>query len=108
MSSGVTRQEPPEPGVAARAVTGLIRVYQRFVSPALGGRCRYAPTCSSYAAEAVQAHGAVRGSWLGLKRIARCHPFRAGGLDPVPPPSENATTAPRRRVEGETAGRDVR
>lgn len=108
MSTGVTRREPPEPGVAARAVTGFIRLYQRFLSPALGGRCRYAPTCSSYTAEAVQLHGAAKGSWLGIKRIARCHPFHAGGYDPVPEIRGSAKTTPRRRVEGETAGSDLR
>ena len=62
----------------------LIRGYQRWISPLLGSNCRYYPTCSAYALEAVQHHGAIRGGWLGLRRIARCHPFREGGYDPVP------------------------
>lgn len=63
----------------------LIRVYQRLISPLLGPRCRFQPTCSAYAVEALQVHGFFRGSWLALKRIARCHPGNEGGADPVPP-----------------------
>ncbi len=69
---------------AARVLVGVLTLYRRFVSPALGPRCRFHPTCSAYALEAVTRHGALRGSWLGLKRIARCHPWNAGGVDPVP------------------------
>lgn len=65
----------------------LIRGYQWLISPWLAPRCRYYPTCSQYALEAVQVHGALRGSWLAIKRIGRCHPLREGGYDPVPPPS---------------------
>jgi putative membrane protein insertion efficiency factor len=62
----------------------MIRVYQKLVSPGLGANCRYSPTCSSYAAEAVTRFGVVKGVWLGMKRIGRCHPLRDGGYDPVP------------------------
>ena len=64
--------------------TALIRVYQLFLSPLLPASCRYTPTCSAYAVEAIERHGVLRGSWLAAKRIARCHPFRTGGHDPVP------------------------
>jgi putative membrane protein insertion efficiency factor len=62
----------------------LIRVYQLFLSPLLGPCCRYLPSCSEYAAEAIQLHGAVRGSWLGIRRVLRCHPWGGSGYDPVP------------------------
>jgi uncharacterized protein len=65
-------------------LVGLLTVYRRFVSPLLGPRCRFYPSCSAYALEAVRVHGAMRGSWLALRRLSRCHPFHAGGIDPVP------------------------
>ena len=63
----------------------LIRAYQRFVSPMLPRHCRYEPTCSAYAAEAIRQHGPFRGMALGVRRIARCHPWASGGIDHVPP-----------------------
>jgi uncharacterized protein len=63
----------------------VITGYRRFISPLLGPHCRFAPSCSAYALEAVRVHGALRGSWLAVRRLARCHPFNPGGLDPVPP-----------------------
>jgi putative membrane protein insertion efficiency factor len=62
----------------------IIRVYQWTLSPLIGRSCRFHPTCSCYTAEAVERFGALRGSWLGLKRIARCHPWNPGGYDPIP------------------------
>jgi putative membrane protein insertion efficiency factor len=64
-------------------VIAVLRIYKRFVSPALPSACRFAPTCSEYAVEAVRRHGVARGAWLTSKRLARCHPFHAGGFDPV-------------------------
>lgn len=65
-------------------VVGAIRLYQKLVSPTLGVNCRYRPTCSSYAAEAVARFGVARGTWLAVRRVGRCHPLRPGGYDPVP------------------------
>ncbi|HEY3808741.1 MAG TPA: membrane protein insertion efficiency factor YidD [Steroidobacteraceae bacterium] len=64
----------------------LIRSYQLTISPLLGPRCRFYPCCSQYAIEALHQHGSGRGIWLTLRRLARCHPFHAGGYDPVPGP----------------------
>ena len=62
----------------------LIRIYKYVISPFLGRRCRFFPSCSEYAAEALEKHGALKGARLGLKRISRCHPWNPGGFDPVP------------------------
>lgn len=68
---------------------GIIKLYQIAISPMLGASCRFTPTCSAYALEAIQTHGVVRGGWLSIKRIARCHPYHAGGFDPVPESNES-------------------
>jgi uncharacterized protein len=67
-----------------RFLVGLIRGYQYLFRPLLGANCRFYPSCSDYAREAVERHGALTGAWLALKRIARCHPYHPGGYDPVP------------------------
>jgi uncharacterized protein len=62
----------------------LIQSYRWFISPMLGPNCRFHPTCSAYALEAIDHHGALKGGWLGMRRICRCHPWNPGGYDPVP------------------------
>ena len=67
-----------------RLLMWIIRVYQLAISPMLGPRCRFYPSCSCYAHTAIERYGVLRGGWLGLRRLLRCHPFREGGYDPVP------------------------
>ncbi|TAP42624.1 membrane protein insertion efficiency factor YidD [Alteromonas sp. KUL49] len=67
----------------------LIKLYQWLVSPMLGQRCRFHPSCSHYAIEALKVHGIAKGSWLSIKRILKCHPLHAGGYDPVPEKQQN-------------------
>ena len=67
-----------------RLLLALIRAYQYLVSPWVGGGCRYWPTCSEYSREAIEIHGALKGSWMTVARLARCHPYGRGGVDPVP------------------------
>ncbi|WP_211163358.1 membrane protein insertion efficiency factor YidD [Azoarcus taiwanensis] len=68
---------------------GLIGLYRYGISPMLGRNCRFHPSCSEYAMDAIRAHGALRGTWLALKRVGRCHPFNPGGYDPVPEPHQH-------------------
>jgi putative membrane protein insertion efficiency factor len=73
------------PGVAAAALIGAVRVYQWTIRPVIGANCRFEPSCSHYAVEALARHGALRGSGLAARRILRCNPWHEGGIDPVPP-----------------------
>ncbi|WP_440877388.1 membrane protein insertion efficiency factor YidD [Thalassotalea sp. PLHSN55] len=68
-----------------KLVIGLVKSYQRFISPLLGNNCRFDPTCSTYTIEAINRFGVIKGCWLASKRILKCHPLNAGGYDPVPP-----------------------
>ena len=74
-------------------IRSLLRAYQLLISPLLGQRCRFYPSCSQYALEAIDRYGSVRGGALALRRLARCHPFNAGGYDPVPTPTAQACHA---------------
>lgn len=78
-----------------RVLLAVIALYRRVVSPLLGPHCRFAPTCSEYAAEAIRTHGAVRGGWLAVRRVTRCHPWSAGGVDRVPPAAKAEKGWPR-------------
>ena len=105
MSADPGTEVPGRPAAAhgrrrpvARALLAVVGFYQRAVSPVLPPRCRFVPTCSAYAVEAVELHGAGRGSWLALRRLAKCAPWHPGGVDLVPPApvrSEAPHRAPR-------------
>lgn len=80
--------------LSRRLATAVIRAYQLLLSPVLPMSCRYSPTCSAYAAEAIGRHGVGRGGWLALRRLARCHPWGGWGYDPVPENTEPRTSGP--------------
>jgi putative membrane protein insertion efficiency factor len=77
------------PSAATTVVLALLRGYKVLISPLFAGSCRFLPTCSEYAALAVLEHGVLKGGWLALRRLSRCHPFGSSGLDPVPPASRS-------------------
>jgi uncharacterized protein len=81
-----------------RLLVRLIGCYRGVVSPLLGPRCRFAPSCSEYAQEAIATHGAARGSWLAVRRVGRCHPFHRGGFDPVPAKVPSVPSTPASSV----------
>lgn len=86
---------------------GLIWLYQRLLSPLLGPSCRFEPTCSAYAKACLSTHGPLRGSWLAVKRIARCHPFHPGGYDPPPslgPPEPSPLPPPSPEIVDDESG----
>jgi putative membrane protein insertion efficiency factor len=70
--------------ISQRILLTLIHWYQQFLSPLLGSNCRYYPSCSQYTYDAIAKYGVAKGGWMGLRRIGRCHPWHAGGFDPVP------------------------
>ena len=105
--------DPPAPGAGrrpvARALLAAVGFYQRAISPVFPPRCRFQPTCSAYAAEAIAVHGAGRGSWLALRRLLKCAPWHPGGLDFVPPARTTSPgtarpvpSAPRRAPQEES------
>jgi putative membrane protein insertion efficiency factor len=75
----------------SRVLVAVLTAYRRWISPMTGPHCRFEPSCSTYAIEAIAAHGAARGSWLALRRLAKCQPFFTGGYDPVPVQVRGAT-----------------
>lgn len=81
--------------LADRGLRALVRFYRLAVSPLLPNACRYTPSCSAYALEALSRHGALRGGWLAARRLARCHPWAGFGYDPVPEPSSARTAGKR-------------
>jgi len=89
------------PDWTARAALAAIRAYKVLLSPAFAGSCRFTPSCADYAAEAIRQYGAARGLFLGLKRLSRCHPLGAWGVDPVPP---HAFAASGERTRGRRTG----
>ncbi|HKJ47789.1 MAG TPA: membrane protein insertion efficiency factor YidD [Christiangramia sp.] len=75
----------------SKILTAIVQFYRKFISPLTPAACRYQPTCSSYMLEAIETHGAIKGFWMGLKRIGRCHPWGGSGYDPVPQKSDHKT-----------------
>ncbi|WP_084546810.1 membrane protein insertion efficiency factor YidD [Glycomyces arizonensis] len=95
-------------GAVSTAVTRVVSLpivaYRRWISPAIPNRCRFYPSCSAYTLEALSSHGPVRGIWLSLRRLGRCHPFHPGGYDPVPPSRSGKRTADEPSVGNEMTG----
>lgn len=96
----MTDQDTNKKSIAAWGALGFIRAYQKVLSPIFGRSCRYHPTCSHYTYEAIEIHGAAKGSWLGVKRIGRCQPFYEGGFDPVP---DSPDDTERQEAQGSTS-----
>ena len=83
-TAAVRHPEAIHPAPVATLVLALLRAYKLFISPLFTGSCRFYPSCADYMSEAVHVHGAVKGMWLGARRLARCHPFGSHGFDPLP------------------------
>jgi putative membrane protein insertion efficiency factor len=92
VSAGLPADPEHQKSLAAGVLLALVHTYRIAVSPVLGPACRFVPSCSAYAEEALQRHGALRGSLLAARRVGRCHPFHAGGYDPVPPAESRGGT----------------
>ena len=90
-----------------RVLLALIRFYQRAISPTLGARCRFEPSCSHYAYEAIKGHGAARGTWLALRRLVRCRPGVPGGYDPVPPQRRQDHESGRLESQNNAPSREI-
>lgn len=86
---------PMHRSIGQRIALGAVRAYQKTLSPLLGSNCRYYPSCSRYTYEAIELHGAARGTWMGIRRIGRCHPWHDGGFDPVPGSADDRRVAER-------------
>lgn len=86
-------------GPVAKVLLFALRIYRQWISPLLPPACRFQPSCSAYAAEAVMVHGALRGSWLAVRRLLRCGPWHPGGYDPVPPRRSDSPEEPTVRVD---------
>ncbi|HEY7799403.1 MAG TPA: membrane protein insertion efficiency factor YidD [Hyphomonadaceae bacterium] len=80
----ITETPSNAPSVAAALALALLRAYKLLISPYFAGSCRFLPSCADYAREAIERHGALRGGWLAMRRLAKCHPFGSAGCDPVP------------------------
>ena len=94
-----SRENHPPAGIGAWVLLAMVRVYQILLSPFLGGACKFYPSCSHYAVEAIQRHGARRGFVLAMKRLGRCRPFTKGGFDPVPDENDRDSRNANLRVE---------
>ena len=89
--------------LGARILALPVRAYRRFLSPLKPPTCRFVPTCSHYALDALRQHGSLRGSWLTLRRLCRCHPWGGSGFDPVPTRNPSPTASPRKAIEADAA-----
>ncbi|MDO4697555.1 MAG: membrane protein insertion efficiency factor YidD [Pasteurellaceae bacterium] len=94
-TSHSSSEKHAKPSLIAYLLLGAVHFYRYAISPLLGPRCRFYPTCSQYALDAIRIHGGIKGGWLTIKRICRCHPLSEGGDDPVPPKCGCKKTEPR-------------
>jgi len=86
---------PDRSRIGALIGIALVRGYQLLLGPFAGGACRFEPSCSDYGMQAIQTHGVIRGTWLAIRRVSRCHPFSPPGFDPVPPPAARKAAGDR-------------